>query len=173
MNIRDATTADLPALLALIEGAYRGDSARRGWTHEADLLGGQRTDRAALTALLADPAQLMLVACAEAAMVGCVRIGQAGPGLAQIGMLSVEPEAQAAGVGRQLLAAAEAAAATRLGAGRTELEVIRQRPELIAWYVRRGYRVTGEERPFPHADPRFGLPRRSDLVFAVLVKELR
>lgn len=37
MNIRPATHADLPALHAVIERADRGDSARQGWTFEADL----------------------------------------------------------------------------------------------------------------------------------------
>jgi ribosomal protein S18 acetylase RimI-like enzyme len=172
MTIRDATPEDLPALLALIESAYRGDSARRGWTHEADLLGGQRTDAAALAAVLADPDQAMLVATTSAGLAGCVRLGKVAPAMVQIGMLSVAPDAQAQGTGRRLLAAAEAAAAARMAAGRAELEVIRQRTELIDWYRRRGYRVTGEERPFPHGDARFGLPRRDDLAFAVLVKEL-
>ena len=53
-----------------------------------------------------------------------------------------------------------------------EMTVITQRRELIAWYERRGYTVTGESRPFPHSDERFGLPRRTDLVFEVLAKPL-
>lgn len=172
MTIRDAVAGDLPALLDLVEGAYRGDRARRGWTHEADLLDGQRTDAAALAAILADPEQRMLVAEDAGALVGCVRLGRVAPGLVQIGMLSVTAERQASGLGRLLLAAAEAAAAARFGARAIELEVIRQRGELIDWYRRRGYRTTGEERPFPAADPRFGLPRRPDLAFAVLVKDI-
>ena len=43
-TIRPATAADIPALHALIESAYRGEVSRAGWTTEADLLDGQRTD---------------------------------------------------------------------------------------------------------------------------------
>ena len=46
------------------------------------------------------------------------------------------------------------------------------RVELIDWYRRRGYVVTDERHPFPYGDERFGLPRRDDLQFAVLRKEL-
>ena len=46
------------------------------------------------------------------------------------------------------------------------------REDLIAWYERRGYVRTGEQRPFPYGDERFGRPRRTDLSFAVLSKEL-
>jgi hypothetical protein len=43
---------------------------------------------------------------------------------------------------------------------------------LIAWYVRRGYRLTGETEPFPYGDNRFGTPLRDDLSFVVLQRDL-
>ncbi len=172
MPIRDATEADIPALHALVEGAYRGDSARRGWTHEADLLGGQRTDRAALAAILADPDHRLLAAEESGALIGCVQVSTAGAGKACLGMLSVDPAWQARGLGRRLIGAAEAAAAGDLAARTIEMTVIRQRAALIAYYLRRGYAPTGEERPFPLDDPRFGLPVTRDLAFIVLAKTL-
>tara|TARA_R110000787_G_scaffold90571_5_gene191112 strand:- start:628 stop:1161 length:534 start_codon:yes stop_codon:yes gene_type:complete len=168
----EATVDDLPALLTLVHGAYRGDSARRGWTHEADLLDGQRIDRPALEAALADSTQLILLAREDGILIGCVQISDRGDGLAYLGMLSVDPARQAAGLGRRLVMAAETAARDRFGAGRMEMTVIIQRSELIAWYERLGYVRTGETRPFPATDPRFGLPRRDDLAFAVLTKTL-
>ena len=51
------------------------------------------------------------------------------------------------------------------------MTVIARRRELIAWYERRGYALTGETRPFPMDDPRFGLPREP-LFFVVLRKRL-
>lgn len=167
-----ATAGDLPALHALVHGAYRGDSARRGWTHEADLLDGQRIDRPSLEAALVDPAQLILLARQDDILTGCVQISDRGDGLAYLGMLSVDPARQAGGLGRRLVAAAEAAARDRFGATRMEMTVIVQRAELIAWYERLGYKRTGETRPFPATDPRFGLPRRDDLAFTVLVRHL-
>ena len=56
-TFRTAVAADVPAIRALVESAYRGDSARGGWTHEADLLGGERTSEAEVAAVVADPAQ--------------------------------------------------------------------------------------------------------------------
>ena len=172
MIIDRATTADLPALHALIESAYRGDSARAGWTHEADLLGGQRTDLAALSDQIADPAQAILVARNGAVLAGCVAITDRGGGTAYIGLVTVDPSRQAAGLGRALLAAAEEHSALHFAAKRAEMTVISLRTELIAWYQRRGYALTGETRPFPATDPRFGLPHRDDLVFVVMAKRL-
>lgn len=172
MSIRVATAADIPALHALVEGAYRGDSARRGWTHEADLLGGQRTDAAALAAIIADPAQRILVDVDDGVIAGCVQIARGAGGGAYLGLLSVDPARQAGGRGSRLIAAAEAMAAADFAAHSIEMTVIRQRGELIAYYRRRGYTETGEERPFPLDNPRFGLPRTRELAFVVLAKAL-
>lgn len=172
MHLEPATRDDLPALHALIESAYRGDSARRGWSHEADLLDGQRTDLEALEASVDDPAQLLLWFRDGDEAVACVALTDKGDGLAYLGLLTVDPTRQSAGLGRLILAAAEDHAASDLGATRVEMTVIAQRVELIAWYERRGYRLTGERRPFPHGNPRFGQPRRNDLIFVVLEKSL-
>jgi GNAT superfamily N-acetyltransferase len=171
--IRPAETADIPTLRHLVESAYRGDSARQGWTHEADLLGGQRTDEAALTAMIADPEQLILLAFVAGMLRGCVHLKPAGPHLVSLGLLAVDPQHQADGLGRALMAAAEDHAGDSMGAATIEMTVIRQRAELIAYYQRRGYSLTGETRPFPMADPRFGLPARDDLAFVVLAKPLK
>ena len=172
LALRAATPDDAPALLALIEGAYRGDSARRGWTHEADLLDGQRTDLEDLRAVIADPKRVLLLAEADGAPFACVQLVDQGAGAAYLGMLTVDPARQGSGMGRDLLAAAEPEAAARFGADRVRMTVIRQRGELIAWYERRGYALTGETAPFPMDDPRFGLPKRQDLEFVVLQKQL-
>lgn len=172
MLIGRATIADLVALHALIHSAYRGDSARRGWTHEADLLGGQRTDLEALEADLADPRQQLLVARDGEGLVGCIALTDKGQGTVYVGLVTVDPASQAAGLGRRLLDAGEDCARRRFAATRAEMTVISKRTELIAWYERRGYARTGERRPFPATDPRFGLPTRDDLEFVVLAKSL-
>lgn len=169
---RPAIPTDIPALHALVERAYRGDSARRGWTHEAHLLDGQRTDPAQLAAMIADPDQLILLHVEDGALAACVSVTRKPGGLAYLGLLSVDPDRQAGGLGRQLIAAAEDWARTRFGATRMEMTVIRQRPELVAYYERRGYALTGEERPFPYGDPSIGEPLRRDLAFVVLAKPL-
>ena len=165
-------SSDVAALHRLVESAYRGDSAKAGWTHEADLLGGQRTDEAELRDILADASRVLLLAEIDGVLTGCVQVAKQGEGPAYLGLLTVDPRRQAGGLGRWLIAAAEAEAIDRFGATRMEMTVIRQRVELIAWYERRGYRLTGETRPFPLDDERFGLPQTRELEFVVLENAL-
>jgi ribosomal protein S18 acetylase RimI-like enzyme len=169
-DIRAADARDMAALHQLIEAAYRGDSARRGWTHEADLLGGQRIDRPALTAILDDPQQRLLLATRGGAVIGCVNIAALAGNRAYLGLLAVDPAQQAGGIGRALMTAAETIAAAAFGARIIEMTVIRQRRELIAYYRRRGYELTSETRPFPYEDRSKGAPARPDLSFVVLTK---
>lgn len=171
LPIEVAGEGDLAGLHVLIEAAYRGDSARRGWTHEADLLGGQRTDIEALAGIVGDPAQRLLVARGSAGLAGCIQITPKDGGIGYLGLLAVDPEVQANGLGARLIAAAEVHLAG-LGATTVEMTVIRQRTELIAYYERRGYALTGELRDFPYGDARFGEPRTDELAFVVLAKPL-
>jgi len=172
LTIRDAVPADIPALHALVESAYRGEASRAGWTTEADLLEGQRTDAEDLTSILADPEQGMLTAWRGEQLVGCILIARRGEGIGYFGMLSVSPTLQGGGLGRTLIGAAEAAMADRFAAKRVRISVIPQRETLIGWYERLGYAATGETLPFPYGDERFGLPLRDDLSFIVMEKPL-
>ena len=151
VTVRIATLEDLPRLHPVIERAYRGDSARQGWTHEADLLSGERIDNASLTAMMADPAQILLIAEQGGAAVGCVSLTARGDGLVYLGLLCVDPTRQAGGIGKVIIAAAEKVSRDQLDADRIEMTVIDRRAELIAYYERRGFVRTGERRPFPVA----------------------
>jgi predicted N-acetyltransferase YhbS len=172
MKIRDAERSDVKALHQLVERAYRGDSARKGWTHEADLLDGQRTDPDALLDIILDPDQKILLAHDGDTVCGCVQISRKNETVTYLGLLSVDPDLQAEGLGRKLIAQAEAVAVSHFGSAIMEMTVIRQRGELIAYYERRGYVLTGETRPFPYDGVRFGLPRTNALAFVVLAKSL-
>jgi ribosomal protein S18 acetylase RimI-like enzyme len=151
VTVRIATPTDLPKLHPVIERAYRGDDARQGWTHEADLLSGERIDDASLKAMMADPAQILLIAEQGDVALGCVSLTARGDGLAYLGLLCVDPTRQAAGIGKVIIAAAEKVARDQLDADRIEMTVIDSRTELIAYYERRGFVRTGERRPFPVA----------------------
>lgn len=164
-TIRPAFKTELATLHALIERAYRGDAARAGWTHEADLLKGQRTNLAELQAIAADRSRQLLVAERDGIAIGCVVVADQGDGLGYFGQLCVEPGLQAAGLGKQLILAAEAYARDIFAAQRMEMTVIDSRAELIAFYERRGYRLTGERRDFP-------LPVERTIMLAVLAKPL-
>jgi ribosomal protein S18 acetylase RimI-like enzyme len=168
---RYAVQADCAAIVALVESAYRGEASRAGWTTEADLLGGQRTDADEIAAILAEPHARLLLALDGGEIVGCVLLRREPEG-AYLGMLAVRPRLQGGGLGKRLLAEAEERARCDLGAARIRMTVIEQRKELIAWYQRRGYANTGHTEPFPYGHPCFGLPKRDDLRFVVLAKTL-
>ena len=170
--IRAAVSADAPALVDLVNSAYRGDSSRQGWTTEADLLGGQRVDVEGLIATIERPGSVILLHETDGAPVACVHLERTGEDC-YLGMLTVRPTTQGAHLGRRLLEAAERWALEHWSSRNMHMTVIVQRAELIAWYERRGYRLTGERKPFPYGDARFGLPRRDDLAFEVLCKSLR
>ncbi len=169
LPVRPATPADLPALHALVERAYRGSDGAPGWTHEGHLFDGQRTDVDALAAMIAEPGQMILVHDGDDGPRACVLIAANGNGFAYLGLLCVDPRLQAGGIGRWMIAAAEAEAVARLGARVMEMTVIDARRDLIAWYQRRGYVPSGETRPLP---PDVGTSREP-LALVVLTKVLR
>jgi ribosomal protein S18 acetylase RimI-like enzyme len=160
LTFRFALAADVPAIVALVESAYRGEESRAGWTTEADLLDGGRTDTAAVQAIL------------EGQLAACCQLERRPGAVAYFGMFSVRPGHQGQGWGRKVLARAEQVARQDLEAGTMVMTVLAPRHELIAWYERRGYRRTGETSPFPYGNARFGIPRRPDLSFVGLAKDL-
>jgi len=171
LTFRRAQITDVDAIVALVESAYRGEASRAGWTTEADLLDGQRTDPEEVRALVSSEATRIVLAERAGELVGSVMLVRSEHAV-HLGMFAVRPTQQTQGTGRALLAEAERIVhGERLGE-RVEMTVIVQRTELIAWYERRGYRVTGERQPFPYGQPRFGLPRRADLEFCVLEKRI-
>jgi ribosomal protein S18 acetylase RimI-like enzyme len=181
LSFRTATHDDIPALIALVTSAYRGDVSRQGWTTEADLLDGQRIDADMLRADLDTSASIVLLAIDSSdddrpRLVACANVakqpGDDGIPTAYFGMFSVSPDVQGGGVGKIVLAEAERIAHDTLGCARMRMTVIDAREELIAYYERRGYLRTGIKKPFPYGDPRYGLPKRDDLQFEVLEKML-
>ena len=174
--ITPATGADLDAVAALVNAAYRGDAARGGWTSEADLIAGQRTDAATLADELAAPDPSTILVLRDAAgepIRACVMMqtfrDEAERLLCHLAMLTVRPGDQGLGLGRTLMAAVEERARAA-GCAAVEMTVIQLREELIAYYERRGYARTGRTKPFPYRDARFGTPKRPDLHFIVVEK---
>jgi len=163
--IRPATRDDLPAIRPVIERAYRGETARAGWTHEADLIEGERTSIAALTAIVDSPDDVLLIARDGGTAIGCVHVSKRDADTAYLGLLCVDPTLQAGGLGKQIIAAAEAHAREVFRAARIEMTVIDSRRKLIEFYERRGYAETGEQRDFP-------IPFDPPLFMTVLVKPL-
>ncbi|MFK2876991.1 GNAT family N-acetyltransferase [Rhodanobacter hydrolyticus] len=171
LRFRPAIAADVSAIVALVESAYRGDSGRRGWTTESDLLDGQRTDVAGVSALLDQPHGVVLLAERDGVLMASCHVERQGDS-GYFGMFAVDPLRQGDGLGKAVLAEAERIAREEWQCRAMHMTVIVQRAELIAFYERRGYRRTGEFQPFPYGDERFGIPRRDDLRFEVLRKDL-
>lgn len=171
-NFRAARPADVDALVALVESAYRGEGSKRGWTTEADMLGGQRTDAEGVAALIGSAHGLVLVAEADdGRLLACAHVEKQGDS-GYFGMFSVRPDLQGGGLGRAMLAEAERIAREEWDCVAMRMTVISVRDELIAWYERRGYHRTGEYSPFPYGNERFGIPKRDDLRFELLLKPL-
>ncbi len=168
MTISIASKEDIQVLVALINSAYRGDASKKGWTTEANLLKGDlRTDISTLTGLIENPQSVILkYTTAENVIAGSVYLEIQEKGL-YLGMLTVSPQLQAAGIGRQLLVAAEEYAKEK-ECPCIFMSVISVRHELIAWYERHGYKNSGETKPFPD-DDRFGIPTQF-LEFIIMEK---
>ncbi len=168
--ISKSTAPDINQLLSLINSAYRGEEAKKGWTHEADLIEGSiRTDEAMLLELINKENAVILKCTNENdKLLGCVYLEKQDSQL-YLGMLSVSPELQGGGIGKELLNASDKHA-KNLNCSSIIMNVIQARHELIAWYARNGYTNTGKRKPFP-ADNRSGTPREP-LDFIVLQKDL-
>jgi ribosomal protein S18 acetylase RimI-like enzyme len=174
MQLRAANEADYAAIVELANIAYRGSGEEAGWCTESSFLAGPRLSEADLRADLAStPRAHLLIGCdGEAgAPLGTVWLEPSDGDAWYLGLLTIRPEAQNRGLGRELLEAAERFAGDR-GARRIRMSVISIRDTLIAWYQRRGYVLTGETEPFPYDDTRFGRPLRGDLRFVILEKPL-
>jgi ribosomal protein S18 acetylase RimI-like enzyme len=179
LNFRAAIPDDTELLLPLIRSAYRGEESRAGWTTEADLVADERIDTSGLLAKITAPDAVVLVITdgstnpdAQALISCCELLWHPDSKTAYFGLFAVDPKKQGAGIGRQVLTYAEDYALSRWGAAKVEMTVIWQREDIIAWYARRGYRKTGEQRPFPYEGLVNGKALRDDLYFEVLVKEL-
>ena len=165
-----ASVQDAPDLAMLINSAYRGDSSRQGWTTEADLLDGSRTDAAAIEEIIRQPDHWIMKYLEAGQLLGCVELHKSGEKL-YLGMLTVRPHLQGKGIGKNMLQGAEAEA-SKLKCRSIYMTVISIRKELIDWYIRHGYIATGEKKPFAFNDERFGQPKLK-LEFIVLEKTLK
>ncbi len=147
-NIILATLTDASAIVQLLNNAYRGEASKKGWTTEAHLISGnQRANQQQIEELLQQEHCCFLkYVCHDEQVVGCVNLQIKSEGL-YLGMFSVHPLQQGAGIGKELLLAAEEYARTK-GIQRIYMTVIDARTDLIAWYERNGYTNTHITIPF-------------------------
>lgn len=168
-----ALASEAEEVAGLVNSGYRGEASRKGWTTEDHLLGGQRIDAERLCEMISEPdtrLELMRESLSHR-LLGCVYLKRETPEVCYLGMLTVDPELQARGLGKRLLEYSEGVA-LHWGCQRMRMVVIHLRPELIAYYERRGYRYQGVSSPFPEIDPRLGFPKVVDLRLNELIKPL-
>lgn len=185
--LREATLSDVPALEVLLNRCYRFNE---GWTNEADLVGGVRTNQAELESVINDPKQYLFVfpktanglrdGAETGEILGCIDVEIKHDG-AYIGMFAVNPKLQGNGVGNTMLEAGEVFAARHLNhrkdtQGKSspafiKLFVLDGRPQLQAYYERRGYVATGNTEAFPE-DGNNGTPKKEGLYFLELAKTI-
>lgn len=159
VQFRSAVTNDAARVASFVNAAYRGEDSKRGWTTEADLLDGQRTDTRKIEEIIADShSRLELCFGPDAALLGCVYLHREPSGVCYLGMLTVDPGLQAQGLGTKLIAHAEQVA-RHWECSAIRMTVIHLRGELIRYYERRGFLPNGVTSPFPVGDPTFGLPK--------------
>jgi len=174
MFLHPAVEADYAGIVDLANLAYRGSGSRASWNTEAVFIEGQRLDDSLLREELAAKPGAQLLTYRDGPdgpLLGTVLLEEQKEGAWYLGLLTVRPDLQKMQLGRGLLAAAEDFARAR-GGWRIRMTVVNVRDTLIAWYQRRGYRLTGETQPFPYGDERFGKPLRNDLHFVVLEKDI-
>lgn len=168
LSLRRTRPGEVPEVVDLVNDAYGRTETESGWTSEDEILDGPRVQAADVREILERPASAMLVAELEGEIVAAGHVQELEPGVSEIGMLSVRPELQAKGLGREVLARAEDFARAEQEAQRVVLHVLTIREELLEWYERRGYERTGETKPFEPEEPQRSLV--GPLAFEVLEK---
>lgn len=169
LTITPCAHSEVEEVVRLVNSAYRGESSQKGWTTEESFLGGQRTDASMIHEMR--PTLFVARETADSPIKGCFHLEKQGESVL-LGMLTVAPEKQNAGLGRKMLTWAENFVRTEWKVKVLRMTVISLRSELIAYYERRGYHQTGAKKDFPHGDPRFGLPKRTDFHLIYLEKAL-
>lgn len=171
MTARLANASDVAAICALINSAYRGEESKRGWSSEADLVGAGRMDEPTLAERMATGDNVFLLMEGDDELLASLQL-EKHDGYAYLALVSVRPTQQATGLGRRMLSEAEEWVAREWKLKRMRISVVRQRTELVQWYERRGYRLTGEVWPFDINDHRYGIPKVDGLEFCALEKDL-
>ncbi len=151
LTFRYAIQSDTPALFSLINSAYRGDTARGGWTHEADLVDGLRITEEELGKIIDTRDESYLLAFSGDDILGCVHLRDENEDL-YFGMLAIRPDWQNKKIGSALMQEIENIGRQKKKAA-IRLVVIDVRKELISYYERKGFVLTGRSEEFPSQYP--------------------
>ncbi|HEX7606861.1 MAG TPA: GNAT family N-acetyltransferase [Usitatibacter sp.] len=140
---RRALASDAAAIVEVVNAANSGANRASGWTHEADLFEGPRIDVAEVLEHLAVPGSTFVLCLEGEELVGCAYLKEIRSA-AYMGLLAVRPLLQARGIGSALIAECERVAREAWQCPAILIGVMTShRPELTAFYERRGYERTG------------------------------
>lgn len=165
---RAANKPDAEAIANLVNKAYRPEPGASGWTHESDLVSGNRININQVAEIMSKPDSIILVGLKNSEIAACVHIEKAASN-SYIGLFAVDPILQEMGIGKQLLTHAEWYASENFGAEKFILVVVSSRSELISFYLRRGYQRTGSVMDYSLLAGA-GTPKHDDLKIEVLEK---
>ena len=150
----------------LINLTYRGES---GWTRETHIIGGNRTNLDEITQAMEKTDAQFYVVYLKQRLVTCIYLAKEQHQTAYVGFFSVHPDFQGKGIGKYILQQAETIAKVQFSAIKIRMYVVSQRPELIAFYERRGYQRTGSQDPYP-LHLKIGVPKIFGLTIEYLEK---
>lgn len=168
--LEKAVPADSGAIASLINSVYRGENSKKGWTTEADFLGGIRITPEKITEIINGKNDIIIKAFYDNSLIGCVHLENEGS-YSYFGMLSIDVNYQAKGAAKVLMNECERITKNEWGLNEIRLKVISRRKELIEYYERRGFVITGEREEFGAKMETFGDPKEK-LWFETMVKKL-
>jgi hypothetical protein len=168
--IKTASSADAEAITALVNSVYRGENAKKGWTTEADFLEGIRITSEKVNEIIARDTDIIINAVLNAEVIGCVHLENKGA-YTLLGMLSVDVNHQDKGLGKMLINECERYTKEIYGLSEIRMKVISRRTELIDYYKRRNYVITGEREEFGKGGDTFG-ETGEKLYFEIMSKKL-
>ena len=171
IQFRFATPDDVPAMLKIINGAYRGVPGTKAWTSEGHLVGGLRVDHERLLHYLSEKDSWFTLMLLDEKIVGSVYLTRESSDVLYFGMFAVDPKLQAQSLGKTFLAHIEEQARYKMFK-RIRITVVHPRRELIAYYERRGFVKTGITEPFPFNNDQEGRPLVENLQMVEMVKTL-
>jgi ribosomal protein S18 acetylase RimI-like enzyme len=155
-----------------VQSAFRAEDSRPAWTADEKLNSSFSIEVKEILATITNPDTAFLMATdSNAALVATIGVSKKAADRGRLFMLAVDQRYQRGGVGRQVLAYAEDYFQRTWGITNIGLNALSTRQNLILWYIRRGYRKTGEETPFPREQFKdLALP--DDMCFVELEKDL-
>lgn len=135
-SFRTANKTDAEAIAKLVNKSYRPELGSHGWTHESDLVSGDRTNARQVADAMSKEGSAILLGLRGSEVVACVHV-EKDSGNCHIGMLAVMPDLQGVGIGKEMLVKAESYAIANFGSEKFIMLVVSSRSELISFYLKR------------------------------------